>query len=70
MSSADVVVGLGTVAPDFDTSRYILTGVRGRGSLHCKALWISCLDTWPKILDTYMTQIDLKRPQLLLYFYV
>jgi hypothetical protein len=55
---------------DFDTNRYILTGVRGRGSLNCKALWISCLDTWPKILDTYMAKIDLKCPQLLLYFYV
>src|SRR5215813_13135671 len=41
--------------PDFDTNRYILAGVRGRGSLNCKALWISCLDTWPKILDTYWT---------------
>src|SRR5262249_3861361 len=58
------------VLPDFDTNRYILTGVRGRGSLNCKALWISCLDTWPKILDTYMAKIDLKCPQLLLYFYV
>jgi hypothetical protein len=58
------------VTPDFDTNRYILTGVRGRGSLNCKALWISCLDTWPKILDTYMAKIDLKCPQLLLYFYV
>jgi hypothetical protein len=34
------------------------------------ALWISCLDTWPKILDTYMAKIDLQCPQLLLYFYV
>ena len=58
------------VPPDFDTNRYILTGVRGRGALNCMALWISCLDTWPKILDTCMIQIDLKRPQLLLYFYV
>ena len=56
--------------PDFDTNRYILTGVRGRGALNCMASWISCLDIWPKILDTYMIQIDLKRPQLLLYFYV
>ena len=59
-----------TVRPDFDTNMYILTGVRGRGSLNCKALWISCLDTWPKILDTYMAKIDLKCPQILLYFYV
>jgi transposase-like protein len=56
--------------PDFDTNRYILTGVRGRGALNCMASWISCLDTWPKILEAYMIQIDLKRPQLLLYFYV
>jgi hypothetical protein len=46
----------GSLRPDFDTNRYILTGVRGRGSLNCKALWISCLDTWPKILDTYMAR--------------
>src|SRR5262245_23272154 len=52
--------GTPIVRPDFDTNRYILTGVRGRGSLNCKALWISCLDTWPKILDTYMAKIDLK----------
>jgi len=61
---------VGLLLPDFDTNRYILTGVRGRGSLNCKALWISCLDTWPKILDTHMAKIDLKCPQLLLYFYV
>jgi hypothetical protein len=56
--------------PDFDTNRYILIGVLGRRSLNCKALWISYLDTWPKILDTYMGKIDLKCPQILLYFYV
>ena len=38
--------------------------------LNYKALWISCLDTWPKILDTYMAKIDLQCPQLLLSFYV
>ena len=60
----------GKLSPDFDTNRYILTGVRGRRSLNCMALWISYLDTWPKILDTYMAKIGLKCPQLLLYFYI
>src|SRR5215813_1873173 len=53
-----------SLEPDFDTNRYILTGVRGRRSLNCKALWISYLDTWPKILDTYMAKMGLKCPQL------
>src|SRR5215813_15375912 len=67
---ASLTRGTVTVAPDFDTNRYILTDVRGRGSLNCKALWISCLDTWPKILDTSMAKIDLQCLQLLLYFCV
>ena len=56
--------------PDFDTNRYILTGVRGRGALNCMASWISCLDIWPKILGCLHDPDKLKRPQLLLYFYV
>jgi hypothetical protein len=56
------------MGPDFDTGRYILAGNRERGLLNDKTLWVSSLDTWPKILDTWIISFFLDKDQYVLLF--
>jgi hypothetical protein len=67
---ATLVAVSSSLRPDFDTNRYILAGNRERGLLNYKTLWISSLDTWPKILDTSISTLALTMTYSILYPHV